>query len=267
MRAHLLLPLLLIAAFAPAQESGRRHWVPGAFDRFTTDELGNIYAQRGDELELYSKRGDFLLRNSLKTFGRISKLDAFYSFKPMVFSREMGLIALLDNTLAVQGSVIDLNRGGFPQVSAACASVQNCFWFFDERELTLMRVDPQLRQLANTGRIDQLLGFAPKPVDLQEHDSRLYMNDAREGIVVFDLFGTYMRKLPIKGARQFEVRGRRLYFLTEEGAFVYDLRDFTIDPLPLPADVQGPILGLRVELDRLYLHTAAGILIVDLPRS
>ena len=74
-------------------------------------------------------------------------------------AHRFGALAVLDNTLAVQGDVINLPRSGYPQAVLACMSVQNGFWLFDQREMALLRVDASLRPLANTGRLDQLLGF------------------------------------------------------------------------------------------------------------
>lgn len=259
--------LLTIAALAAlptmAQDSLRTWTIEGTFDAFTTDELGNVYALRGDELELYDPQGRSWLRNSLKTFGRITAMDAFYSLKPMVFSAEQGQIAVLDNTLSVQGSVINLPRQGYPQVVMACMSVQNGFWFFDQRELALMRMDAQLRPLANTGRLDQLLGHPVSPAGMQEHESRLYVNDPAVGILVLDLFGTYAKTIPIRHADSFEVRGNMLYFFAEGRLQVYDMRSFAIADHPLPLVPPGEVLNARVERGRLYLRLADRLVIVE----
>lgn len=232
--------------------------LPGSFDTFTTDDLGNVYALAGDELRLFDGKGRSWLRNSVKTFGRIGYIDAFYSLKPMLFAPEQGQIAVLDNTLSLQGSVINLPRSGYPQVVAACLSVQNCFWFFDQRELALVRVDAQLRKIADTGRLDQLLGFAPEPRSMQEHESRLYVSDKRHGVLVFDLFGTFMRTLPIKDIISFEVRGNVLWSFTSNGFIAYDLLTFEQHPVPMPPDVDN-IRDVRVERGMLYLLTPAAI--------
>ena len=87
--------------------------ITGHFDKFTTDELGNSYALSGDELELFNAEGKSWLRNSVKTFGRIGAIDAFYSLKPMLFAPDQGQLVVLDNTLSIQGSVMNLSRGGF----------------------------------------------------------------------------------------------------------------------------------------------------------
>lgn len=250
-----LLSLFVALGNTPASYAQARQVINGPVDAFTTDEMGNVYVLHGDVLELYNTKGESWLRNSVKTFGRITSLDAFYSLKPMLFSPEQGQIAVLDNTLSLQGSVLNLPRNGYPQVVLACMSVQNSFWFFDQQEQGLIRVDAQLRKLVNSGRLDQLLGITVAPVALQEFDSRLYVNDPTNGILVFDLFGTYEKTIPIKQADSFEVRGGVLYFLQQGRCYVYDMRSFQINEIPLPADLQGQVLEVRVERGRLFLRT------------
>ena len=261
-----LLPLLALPACAGvhAQTTPERYVIEGRFDRFTTDELGNVYALKGDELALYDKQGRSWLRNSLKVFGPISTIDAFYSLKPMVFSRNLGQLAVLDNTLSVQGSVMNLPRAGFPQVVLACASVQNHFWMFDERDMSLLRVDGQLRPVTNSGRLDQLLGFTPRPVNMLELDGWLYVNDPFEGILVFDIFGTYARTIPVTNAQSFEVRGNSLFHFTGKDLLIYDLRTFETRPFPLDME-QLAVRDARVELGRAYLLCDGRIVIQELP--
>jgi len=266
MRSILPIALVCLTVGTSAQETVQGFTIEGHFDAFTTDEMGNVYALRGDELALFDARGRSWLRNSVKTFGKIHTIDAFYSLKPMLFAAEQGQIAVLDNTLSLQGSVINLPRDGFPQVVLACASVQNSFWLFDQRELSLIRVDGQLRPLANTGRLDQVVGISPKPMGMTEHESRLYVNDVAEGILVFDVFGTYMRTIPILAAESFEVRGDALFFF-RKGAFgVYDMRSFDVLDIPLPEELKGKVLDARAERGRMYLLLEDRIVVSGIPR-
>ncbi|MEO8590121.1 MAG: hypothetical protein ABI432_12175 [Flavobacteriales bacterium] len=261
MRSSILLASILFASLASAQEPVKEYSIPGHFDLFTTDEMGNVYALRGDVLELYNAQGRSWVHNSVKTFGRIQCIDAFYSLKPMVFSPDQGQMAVLDNTLSPQGSVINLSRAGYSQVVLACMGVQNAFWFFDQRELALVRVDNQLQELANTGRLDQLLGFTPKPIAMQEADSRLYLNDPDQGILVFDLFGTYVKTIAIKGARSFEVRGEMLFFFGDAGAQLYDMKSFAVQPFVANAPDSATVRDMRVERGRVHLLLEDQILV------
>ncbi|MEO8068695.1 MAG: hypothetical protein ABI599_13455 [Flavobacteriales bacterium] len=266
MRAPLLFSAFLSCSFpAIAQEEPKERIIQGPLDAFTTDELGNAYVLRGDVLELFNVKGEPLQRNSLKTFGRIGTIDAFYSLKPMVFAQEQGQLAVLDNTLAVQGSVIDLPSNGFPQVTLVCASVQNGFWFFDQKELSLIRVDGQLRPLANTGRLDQLIGHAPMPTQMIERDNWLYVNDPENGILVFDLFGTYAKTIPIVGAKSFEVRGEHIQYSVAGSFNVFDMRDFTITDIANAGDPD--VLDVRMEHGTAYLRFSDRLVIRDLTRK
>lgn len=251
MRTLLLLLLLLARTAAGAQVFDSLRSIPGRFDLFTTDELGNVYALRGDELRVFDVEAKGGLRNSLKTFGRITHIDVFQSLKPLVFARDQGQLAMLDNTLAVQGSVINLPSSGYPQVELACGSVQNCFWFFDPRELALMRVNSKLTVLNSSGRLDQLLGFTPRPTQLQELDNWLYVNDPAHGILVFDLFATYYRTIPIIGADRFEVRGNDLWYMHNDTLHRYDRMSFASEHFPMPGT--GTVRDARIERGHLYL--------------
>ncbi len=261
----LRIPLLLTALAAVLSSHAQRKVIAGPIDAFTTDELGKIYVLHGDVIALYDATGHSWLRNSVKTFGRITNIDAYYSLKPMVFSQEQGQLAVLDNTLSIQGSVFNLPRNGFPQVVLVCMSVQNSFWFFDQQNQGLIRVDGQLRKQADTGRLDQLLGITPMPIAMQEFDSRLYLNDPKNGILVFDLFGTYVKTIPIIGAKSFEVRDRVVYYFQDGKAFVYDMISFAIEEIPISEDLRADALEVRIEHGHAYVRSADRIVIEPLP--
>jgi hypothetical protein len=143
-------------------------------------------------------------------------------------------------------------------------SVRNSFWFFDERELALIRVDEQLRPLANSGRLDQLLGFAPHPTYMVELDSWLYVCDPERGVLVFDLFGTFSRTLPIVGSTRIEVREGGIFHVKDGVLMRYDLRDMETVPIAWPASVKDHrVIDARVEQGRLFMLTPEGVVVDD----
>lgn len=254
MRSATALCCAVIATLVHAQWPPAAVTIKGSFSRFTTDELGNVYALQGDELMLFAPDGSRLARNSAKTLGEITRIDAFSSMKPMIFSRSQGMLVSLDNTLSVQGDPISLPRNGYPQVALACASVQNCFWLFDDRSMQLTRVDAQLRAVTSTGRLDRMLGFFPHPVYMVEDDGWLYLDDPENGVLVFDLFGGFVRTLPIMGASTIEVRSGNVVFLKDGVLHTYDPKRFTTElPVTWLASKEVPRpLDARVEQGRLY---------------
>jgi hypothetical protein len=261
-----LLPFLFAATpwFAVLPQTNPGHWtVDAPLDQFTTDELGNLYTLRGNDLDLYSRDGVLMAHNSLNSFGPITRIDAFSSLKPLIFSSAQGQLALLDNTLSLQGSPINLARSGYPQTTLACMGVMARYWLFDNRDLALLRVDDQLRPVANTGRLDQLLSFSPQPTYMEEADGRLYLVDPAHGVLVFDLFGTFVRTLPIVGVQRVQVRDGYLWYVLDGALNRYDLRAFTTEPVPWPDGKPTlQVLEARIEHGRLY-RLFADRLVVD----
>ena len=263
------LAFILLAPLLAMAQSDTTHWsLQGRFDRFTTDDLGNLYTLQGNDLDLYDRTGRHLAHNSLNTFGAIDRIDAFSSLKPLIFSRAQAQLALLDNTLSIQGPVLDLTSAGWPTVAIACMGVQNRFWFFDEREGALVRTDAQLRPLANSGRLDQLLGVLPRPTYMEEANDRLYMVDPDNGVFVFDLFGTPLRTLPITGARHVDVRDGGVWYVANNHLLRYDLLTLATEEVPWPSNTQDAsikVLDARIEHGRMYRLTAGLILVDQLP--
>lgn len=266
MKPLVLLGLASMACFPASAQVPDAGWaVEGPVDLFETDALGNLYTLRGHDLDLYGRDGAHVAHNSFSAFGRISRIDAFSSMKPMIFSRDMGQLALLDNTLSIQGSTMDLPRHGFTQATLACTGVQGRFWFFDERDMALVRVDVNLRQAAHSGRLDQLLSFTPQPTYMEEADNRLYLVDPAHGVLVFDLFGTFMRTLPIHGAHRVQVRDGSVWYVADGLLQRYDLLAFTTETVPWPpAADPSEVLEARIGHGRLYLRSAHGIQVLPI---
>ena len=230
--------------------------IAGAFNSFTTDELGNIYVLKNDEIELYRASGEFWARNSIKTIGKIHSMDVFYSLKPMLYSQELQQLVVLDNTLSIQGDFVWLSRRGYPQTSLVASSVQNHFWLYDQLDMQLIRVNKQWQVIVESGRLDQLLGISLEPTQILEHDNWVYVNDPKNGILVFDLFGTYSKTIPITGATAIQLRNKELFYMKEGKAYSYDTMHFTITEINIPAE---DLHSIRVEEERILYLTKKGI--------
>ena len=79
---------------------------------------------------------------------------------------------------------------------------------------------------------------------------------------MFDLFGTYVRTIPLTGITTFQVREGVIHFLQAGRAQAYDMRSFAIVDIPLPIDMHDALLDLRLERGMAYLRTKDRILIV-----
>lgn len=249
---------LFIAQVAFAQQFEKIAFIESEVKLFTTDELEKVYIAQKDVIELYDPDGDFLFKNSGKRFGQISSIDATYSLKPIVFFKEQMEMMLLDNTLSLQGDVVPLDTRGYPQAELVCSSVNSNYWIYDRLNLELVRVNDQFNTITSTGRLDQLINIAPDPNFLIEYNNWVYLNDPSNGILVFDIYGTYYKTIPLLDLSRLQIRGNNIYFYKEGKFQSYNMKSFEQAVLAVPED--NPI-HVRKEKNRLFVQSVKGITI------
>ncbi|MDR2409906.1 MAG: hypothetical protein LBE13_17595 [Bacteroidales bacterium] len=163
----------------------------------TMDKLGYIYACNGTTVDKYNEHGELLFSYSAFSAGRVSFIDAYNPLKIIVFFKDFMRLVFLDNKLTPQENAYllsDINL--FP--TCVCTSYDNGFWVYDESVKQLFRYDAQ-QKLSNKSQ--DITYFAEKEINpsfIKESVSGfLLLNDAENGIFVFDHFGTYLKTIPV----------------------------------------------------------------------
>ena len=229
---------------------------------FTTDNLGNIYSVQKDRITKYSSAGDSVYSQSLKWKGEITSLDATNALRLLAFSRDLNRIAILDNTLSVQGDVIKLENLNQQFTSLVCQSPNNSnLWIYNMEEFRLLRLNKDFSVANNSGNLTQVLGITINPDFMVEADNHLYLNDPETGILVFDMFGGYIKTLPLKRLHKFQIIGNAIFYLYENKLRNYELTGFAEASFDLPL---AEIINFRIEKDKLYLQTASEISIFSI---
>jgi hypothetical protein len=203
-------------------------------DFIWTDNLQNLYLISESGIEMYNTKGEMLFKNSQLNLGRITSVDFNFSLKPLLFFAEMNMVVMLDNTLSMQGNPVKLSNHNLNWVTVAAKSIDNHYWFFDMQNFELVRTDMSFKKVRSSGNVSQLLGFDIQPDFLVEHNNWLYVNNPETGILVFDIFGTYYKQIPITGLKNFQVTDRFIIYHIEEKLYQYDLRTFNTIEIPLP---------------------------------
>jgi hypothetical protein len=236
--------------------------IPISGDFFTTDHLGNIYMIRKDEITKYNQNGDSLYSQSFKLQGNIRSADASNALRVFIFYPELNQVAVLDNTLSIQGDIVKLENFDLQFVTLLCQSVYyNQVWVYNTEEFRLVRVNYQFQPVTQSGNLAQIIGKDLNPDFITEGDQRVYLNDPSNGVHVFDLFGAYIQTLPIKNLDRFQASSNFLYYLEDDLFKAYHLQMHEIYSFKLPfRDVRS----FRVEKKDLYLLTGSKLHIVSL---
>jgi len=217
----------------------------------STDKLGNLYAATNQEIFKYDSNGKLLQKNSIKSFGDLSTLDVSNPMKILAFYKDYNKVVFIDNMLASSGSNIDLSAVGFDQATLVCSSHDNGIWVYNTLNFELVRMDPSLKITHQSGNIAQLTGNAIKPSALFETNNKVYLCDTTFGVLIFDVFGTFIKTIPMKAIIELQVENNILYYTDSKGfnSFNMDLLQKTEIALP-----ENKIKQIRLQKNRVYIR-------------
>lgn len=224
--------------------------IPVEATQLTSDRLGFGYAvNQKQELLRINKKGEVAFKFNNNALGTITSVDANNALKILVYYADYSTIITLDNTLSQTGR-INLLELGSNQVSAACVALDNNIWIYDAVLYRLRKIDANMNVLMQSEDLNALIGQSVRANFLMEKDNFLYLNDPSLGILVFDIYGTYIKTIPLTGLNQFQKIQDRLVFFKEGKLFSYHLLTFTIEEITLPA---SECINAAIEKDRLFL--------------
>jgi hypothetical protein len=224
-------------------------------DFFTTDNQCNVYTVKGSELTKFDKKGKLLYKYSNKKYGNISFVDASNMLRVLVYYRDFSSVVFLDNTLTENADPLNVQTLDLLQVPLVCASYNNGLWFFDQSKFALLHYDKTFRDIIETGNLNQLLSDSLQPNMMLEYNNRLYLNNPRSGILVFDNYGTYLKTIPVKGLSAFQPIGDWVYYAMDKKIKAYNIKtteekEFSVLP---------GFKNFRLETDILVLGDETGI--------
>lgn len=243
--------ILLFPSLLPAQtEYLLLNTIPVEATLVTSDRLGNSYVvNQKQELLRINKKGEVSFKFNNNSLGAITAVDANNALKILVYYADYSTIVTLDNTLSQTGR-INLLELGSNQVSAACVALDNNIWIYDGVLYRLRKIDGNMNVLMQSEDLNALIGQSVRANFLMEKDNFLYLNDPALGILVFDIYGTYIKTLPLTGLNQFQKIQDRLLFFKEGRLFSYHLLTFTIEEITLPV---ADCVNATIEKDRLFV--------------
>lgn len=216
-----------------------------------TDRLGNLYiVSKTNQLYKYGPTGKLLSTLNYKYLGNITHVDATNPMEIYVFYKELNLVVFLDNNLAYRGEM-KLADFGIGQAAAICRSFDNGIWVFDLGDLQLKKMDKNGENLQTTGNIRQYVSQPSAVLFLYDNNDKVFVNDSANGILMFNIFGTYAKTLPIKGCTEIKVINDEVYYWQMLQLKKYRLKSFDTEVFALPDALD--IKDVSIEKDRVYL--------------
>ena len=216
-----------------------------------TDRLGNLYIiTKTNQLYKYDSRGNLLGTLNYKYVGNINFIDASNPLELYVFYKELNEVLYLDNNLAYRGEML-LNDYGISQSSAIARSYDNGIWVFDNGDLQLKRMNKNGEILQMSGNVKQFLNSTIQPNFICDNGDKVFVNDSTIGILVFNVFSSYIKTIPIKKCSTIKIIENDLFYNQSGKLLKYNLNTFSQSEFQLPDT--SYIQQISIEKERLFL--------------
>ena len=227
-----------------------------------TDQFGNYYEVLDNEIKKYTIEGELVCVYSNNVIGTIANVDVTNPYKVMVFFQDFANIIILDNTLSPTSEEIDLSDINSSETSLACKSYNNGFWYFNFLNFELVRLTRALNSVNSSGNLSNLLNINVRPNYVVEYNNRVYLNDPKNGVLVFDIYGAYLKTIPVLGLTAFQVKQKYLVYVNaNKQVETYDF--FTLERQVYAPERYDDVARVRIENEHIFVVTGQKKILVD----
>lgn len=173
--------------------------IEGDIEGAAMDNLDNLYIiSSSGQLKKFNSAGDSAgIYNQVKNYGKLFSIDVSNPLKILLFYKDFSTIVVLDRFLAILAT-IDLRKYQILQAGSIGLSYDNQIWVFDEYDNKLKKIDEQGNLLQETVDLRTAINEGISPQKILNDDGFVYLADTTSGIFVFDNYGSFKRKIPLK---------------------------------------------------------------------
>ena len=227
---------------------------------FTTDKLGQLYlVTEKNEVIKYDPNGVEMFRFNNNRLGNLQHIDATDPFNVLLYYSDYLTVITLDRTLN-QTLDFDLINLNLLEVKAIGMSNDNNVWLYDEVTFKLRKVDRKGQVLIESDQLNMRLFYTPNPNFILERENTVYVNNPETGILVFDIYGKYIKTLDFKGLDDFQVFNKQLIFREGEKLQSFYLQPLVLQTLELPSGTEKED-KIRIQKNRLFVKKADQVMI------
>jgi len=256
--------LLLMSQFSFAQDTVSVDWVlehsytVDSADTWSVDGLENVYISHKGVINKYDSVGVNKFTQSIKSLGKMEQFLPINTMKLVHFSSDQQTLCFFDNTLTRSQDCIDLAEHEiYNATRVAVSSRPDKLWVVDNinSELTLMDLTQnknQEIQIENLRGVLDLNGIS----EIIERDNRLFILDEDRGVYLFDIYGSLIKFIQIKGIQDIDAIGQSLFMLDGSKLKVSNIRTADIQVLNLP---QKDVIDFAVSNRAIFLRTKSNV--------
>jgi hypothetical protein len=187
------------------------------------DNLDNLYiVSPTGQIKKLNAAGDSIgVYNQAKNYGKLYTIDVSNPLKILLFYKDYSTIVILDRFLASQGK-LDLKRYSVLNPSAVGNSYDNDIWVYDEFDNKLKKIDEQGKKVLETSDFRTIFDESIAPQKIFSDNGLVYLADTANGVFVFDNYGTFKKKLPVKNWQTIAIANSTIVSSNNESIMVFN---------------------------------------------
>jgi len=203
------------------------------------DNLDNLYiVSSTGQIRKFNSNGDSTgIYNQVKNFGKLFSLDVSNPLRLVLFYKDFSTVVLLDRFLSGRAT-LDLRQYHILQPGAAGLSYDNNIWVFDEYDNKLKKIDEQGNKLLETPDFRTIFSEAIRPQKIISDNGFVYLTDTANGVFVFDNYGSFKKKIPLKDWQSITVKENYLIQTTKDGIVIFNTATYTDSKKNVPSSFQ-----------------------------
>ena len=206
---------------------------------FRIDPLGYLIFFEKDAVYKMDTSKNLLFQQSLKSYGEITDMDVINPMKYLVFFREQQAIGFFDNTFTPYQTGTRLSDLQVSYATLVCYSMQfDRFWVFDQDNSKLILFNTDGKRSLETENLNGLIGLQD-PIQMLERNGHLYIVDKDKGVFIFDMFGSLINFIPVKGIQWIQVDTDNFYYVLDKNLGVHNFRTKSSFKIPLILNFQS----------------------------
>jgi hypothetical protein len=208
----------------------------GKANLITIDNFGNFYSAGGNKVLKFSPDGKYLYPYEEFKYGKVGMVDVNNPMKILVFFPDFSTVVTLDKFLSPL-TTYNFFALGYQNISAVASSTDGKLWFYDNIDFKLKKIDETGKVFLESQPLNLLLEETPNPNYITERENKVYINDPEMGVLVFDVFGSYSKTIPIKGLQKFQVLQDQVISFDNYRMNAYNMTTLELKTLQLPDSV------------------------------
>jgi len=188
------------------------------------DRNHHIYISDLDgNINKFNSVGDLLLNYSPQKIGKISLLEGWFSVRVFAFYQDYQEFLYLDRFLTpTPVYTITQDLVGFARV--ATLGNDDNIWILDDSDISLKKLDKNVQFLILNVQLNTVLKDPDHDINfMREYQNQLFINNANEGIMVFDNLGNYKYLIHEPGLKYFNFLNDEIYYYLDSTVIFHHL--------------------------------------------